>query len=149
MLTKGLFFNCDLLLENAPDYTAGCVLSGDSGYFQLHISSSASAGVSVVLGQNRGLCVRWRNTLRNGSAGAGRSGEWGGDASKRGRMVRKWRSFFQNTVISIFSQTVPFLSMLQARSSAGTLDHNHAGVLLVPLPFHLSNQTTRILTMTT
>lgn len=149
MLTKGLFFNCDLLLENAPDYTAGCVLSGDSGYFQLHISSSAGAGVSVVLGQNRGLEEHSAEWVCRGRGGAGRSGEGGGEASKRGRMVRKWRSFFQNTVISIFSQTVPFLSMLQARSSAGTLDHNHAGVLLVPLPFHLSNQTTRILTMTT
>ena len=38
-----MFFNCDLLLDNARDYTAGCVLSGDPVYFQLHISSSASA----------------------------------------------------------------------------------------------------------
>lgn len=66
-----------------------------------------------------------------GLPGRGGAGRGGGDASKRGRMVRKWRSFFQNTVISIFSQTVPFLSMLQARSSAGTLDPNHAGALLV------------------
>lgn len=35
-----MFFNCDLLLDKAPDYTAGCVLSGDPVYFQLHISSS-------------------------------------------------------------------------------------------------------------
>lgn len=107
MLTKGLFFNCDLLLENAPDYTAGCVLSGDSGYFQLHISSSAGAGVSVVLGQSRGL---EEHSAGMGLPGAGRggagrgvakllnAGEWFGNGglSFKTPLSRSFRKLFRS-----------------------------------------------------